>query len=123
MGLHLLGRFGLASQLRIHEIFILTPVLALISCGRTAQDYTERARRLATSGQYADADLNYRKAIQKDPRFGEAYYQLGLTELKLGHAPEAYRDLSEAATLLPARADVQAALADLALKAYLADRT
>jgi predicted Zn-dependent protease len=112
-----------ASVWQIRKLFALALVLFLLSCDRTAQEYIERARKLAAAGKYADASLTLRKAIQKDPRFGEAHYQLGLTELQLGHPREAYRALTEAATLLPARADVQAALGGLILKAYLSDRT
>ena len=109
--------------MRNPRIFVLALALVLVSCGRSARYYFDRAGKFASAGQYADAALNYRKAIQKDPRFGEAHYQLGLTELKLEHPVESFSELSQASGLLPARSDIQAALADVVLKAYLASRT
>ena len=37
------------------------------------------------AGKYADAELQYRQSISKDPKFAEGYYQLGLLEYKLRH--------------------------------------
>jgi tetratricopeptide (TPR) repeat protein len=113
---------ALGAKLRNRRILLLSSVLVLISCGRSAQDYLEKANTFASAGKYADAALNYRKAIQKNSEFGEAHYQLALTEIKLGHRAAAYEELSQAGRLLPARVDVQSALADLVLKAYVVDR-
>src|ERR1700680_1791386 len=98
-------------------------LLALLSaaCNRSPQHYLDVANKLAAQGNYADADLNYRKAIQKNGAFGEAYFQLGLVNLKLGKVALAYQALVTAAQLLPAREDVQSKLADLALTLYLSD--
>src|ERR1700726_3595425 len=98
-------------------------LLALLStaCNRSPQHYFDLANKLAAQGNYADADLNYRKAIQKDSAFGEAHFQLGLMYLKVGNVVPAYQALLTAAQLLPAREDVQSKFADLALTLYLAD--
>src|SRR3984893_8381142 len=98
-------------------------LLALLStaCSRSPQHYFDVANKLAAQGNYADADLNYRKAIQKNATFGEAYFQLGLMNLKLVRCQPAYQTLSTAAQLLPAREDVQAKFADFTMTLYLAD--
>src|SRR5579864_6026248 len=98
-------------------------LLALLStaCSRSPRYYLDVANKLAAQGHYADADLNYRKAIQKDASLGEAYYQLGLMNVKQGKIQPAYQALSTAAQLLPAREDVQVRLADFAMTVYLAD--
>jgi cytochrome c-type biogenesis protein CcmH/NrfG len=36
--------------------------------------------------------INYRNAIQRDPQLGEAYYQLGLTEIHLNQRQEAFQN-------------------------------
>ncbi len=72
-------------------------------------------------GQYADADLNFRKAIQKDPNYGQAYYRLGLLELQQNHTPEAFTALSRAVDLLPAENEPKLKLAEVALSFYLLD--
>ncbi len=94
----------------------------LAACSRSPQSYLEKGNKLAAQGKYTDAALNYRKAIQKDERFGEAYFQLGSVNLQLGKASDAYQYLVRAAELLPARDDVKVKLADLALRAYIADK-
>ena len=72
--------------------------------------------------RYADAELNYKKATQKDPAFGPAWYQLGLLYLRTARTADAYSTLSRAADLLPNREDVKVTLADLCMAVYIADR-
>src|SRR5215467_8138910 len=97
-------------------------LLFTISCGRSPQVYIERGNRYFAAKKYEEAGLNYRKAVQKDPQFGEAFYRFGLNELEEKKFPEAYSALTEAALLLPDRTDVQVTLADLAIKAYMGDK-
>ena len=40
--------------------------------------YITRGNQLFASGKYEDAVLNYRNAIKKDPKSGEAFYRLAL---------------------------------------------
>src|SRR5882762_3343817 len=87
-------------------------VLVTTSCRQSAQGYLAKGNQLFAAGKNYEAILNFRKAIQKDQRFGEAYYQLGLVELKAGKPREAYAALTGAATLLPDRTDVKVTLAD-----------
>ncbi|HUI81989.1 MAG TPA: tetratricopeptide repeat protein [Bryobacteraceae bacterium] len=103
--------------------FLLAALIVLEgACGRNPAYYVDKGDKLYAKGSYADAALNYRKSIQKDPSYGPAYYQLGLAEIRLNKAPDAYAALSRAADLLPNREDVKVTLADLALASYLADR-
>src|SRR6266478_6392926 len=99
----------------------LLAVLLSTGCSRSPQHYLDVANKLAAQGQYADAELNYRKAIQKNGAFGEAYYQLGSMNLQLSKIQPAYQALSTAAQLLPAREDVQVKFADFAMTIYWAD--
>ena len=54
----------------------------LAGCGVTKESYLAKGNAFFDAGKYDDASLNYRKAIQKDTNFGEAYYRLGLTAIK-----------------------------------------
>jgi tetratricopeptide (TPR) repeat protein len=95
--------------------------LSAAAC-RNANYYVTKGNQLAAQGKYAEAELNYRKAIQKNANLGEAFYQLGLTNLKAGKPVDGYRDLARAVQLMPNRDDVKVKLADLALGIFMADR-
>jgi tetratricopeptide (TPR) repeat protein len=86
---------------------------------QNARGYVDKGNRLFAQGEIQEASLNYRKAIQKDPDFGEAYYQLGLASIRLEHSAAALQAFERAATLLPARKDVKVALANLCLATLL----
>lgn len=96
---------------------------AASACIATKQSYVAKGNKLYTAGKYADAALNYRKAIQKDPNYGEAYYLLGLTAIKQNQAGEAYDSLFRAVQLLPNDSDAKEKFADVCLAFYLADNT
>jgi len=99
---------------------VLSSMLALSGC-RTAYNYFEKGDRAYAGGKFADAALNYRKAAQKDPSFGEAYYKAGLAELKLNKAAEALSDLQNAVQLMPASNAAKTDLTNLMLGAYIGD--
>ena len=95
-------------------------LLAITACG-TKTGYVEKGNALFQSGKYQDAALNYRKAIQKDSKYGEAYYRLGLTQVQEGNASEAYNSLFRASQLLPDDIEVQEKFASFCLDYYLKD--
>lgn len=73
------------------------------------------------NGKFNEASIMYRNATKLDPRFGEAWYRLGLSELKRGRPSEASTALRRAVELQPENNDAFSKLADLYLTAYLAD--
>jgi tetratricopeptide (TPR) repeat protein len=93
------------------------------SCRQSAQGYLAKGNQFFASGKTDDAILNFKKAIQKDQRFGEAHYRLALAELKAGQPRDAYAALSSANNLLPDRTDVKVTLADLLLLSYASDKS
>ena len=102
--------------------FVCVVVIALgaaTGCIATKETYVSRGNKLYDAGKYADASLNYQKAIQKDPNFGEAYYRLGLSALKQDQPREAYYSLYRAVQLLPNRPEVTETFADICLSYYL----
>src|SRR5690348_11768924 len=90
----------------------------MVSCRQSPQQYVEKGNTFFNTGKYQDAIINYKKAIQKDPKFGEGYYRLGLAELKTDQIREAYASLSNASTLLPDRTDVKVTFGDFLLLGY-----
>jgi tetratricopeptide (TPR) repeat protein len=96
-------------------------VLAPLSCGRRTQTYIDRGKGYYDQGNYEESALNSRKALQSDSRSGQAYYWLGLAELKLGHERSANDALTRSVDLLPQLDDPKIKLADLVLSDYLSD--
>ncbi|HTB16813.1 MAG TPA: tetratricopeptide repeat protein [Bryobacteraceae bacterium] len=96
-------------------------LLLAISACTTKSGYVEKGNLLFEQGKYEDAAINYRKAIQKDPNFGDAYYRLGLTAIKQENSPEAYNALFRASQLLPGNTQVKEKFAAYCFDYYLRD--
>jgi tetratricopeptide (TPR) repeat protein len=93
----------------------------ICGCSSTKQAYLAKGNKFFAAGKYQDAALNYRAAIQKDAGYGDAYYRLGLTAVKLQEAREAYNALFRAVQLSPANLEAKSKFADVCLSLYLAD--
>ena len=52
-------------------------------------------------GQYKPAQIMYKRALSKDPKYGEAYFKLALTSLKLNQPVNAVPALRRSIELLP----------------------
>jgi tetratricopeptide (TPR) repeat protein len=96
-------------------------LILLLGCGKSVDYYVEKGNALSASGKFAEAELNYRKALQKDSNSGEAYYRLALDELKQNKGPQAYQSLLQAVRVAPEHQAARTELANLALTSYLAD--
>jgi len=94
-------------------------LLALLTDGcqlsSSKESYLERGNALATNGKYDEAALQYRKAIQKDPRYGEAYFRLGGVFVTLNKPEEAHSALSQAVELMPGSEEAKVSLGRIAL--------
>jgi tetratricopeptide (TPR) repeat protein len=99
---------------------VLPSILGLAGC-RSAFNYFEKGNSAFAEGKFAEATLDYRAAIQKDPSFGEAYYRAALSELKQNKAAQALEDLQTAVRLLPASDTAKTDLTNLLLGAYVGD--
>ena len=99
--------------------YLLIAVLLTGACGTSRDQPFEKGKRFLASGQYSEAEINFKKAIQQNPSLGEAYYQLGLAQSRQAHVRDAYNTLERAIELLPGRDDVAVARADTALAMYV----
>jgi len=100
---------------------IVIALLSAVSCSRNPEvvkrKYLESGNRYFERKQYKEASIMYRQALRKDPRYGEAYYRLGLTQLHLARIPEAVRSLRRAVELLPDRTEPKVELGNIFLTA------
>ena len=106
---------------------LIAGILPLIfaSCNlaaRTPRQAVDKGHEFYAQGKYADASLQFRKAIQRDSKCAGAHLGLGLSEAKQSHWEQAYAALSQAATLAPGDDQAKIQLANLCLMAYLGDR-
>ena len=85
----------------------------------TSRKYLENGNAYFAKGKYKLARIMYKNALQKNQRYGDAYYQLALTDLRLNDPVSAWRNLQRAVELLPkngpASMDSKLKLADLNL--------
>ncbi len=106
-------------------LLLITVAIAAVSCSRDpkvqAQRYVDNGNRFFDKAKYKEASIMYRRALQKDLRFGEAYYRLGLAELKVAAFGDAARALRRAVELQPKNADAAARLADIYMAASTQD--
>ncbi|MEX2264894.1 MAG: tetratricopeptide repeat protein [Bryobacteraceae bacterium] len=107
---------------------VLLVLVALVSCSRDPnvikQKYVEKGNKYFERGKFKEAALMYRNALQKDAKYGEGYYRLALTELRLAQFTGAVRDLRRAIELLPEGAnevDAKVKLAEVYLAYFLAN--
>src|SRR5271156_2352885 len=101
-------------------VVVLPSILILAGC-RSAASYLEKGNTLFGRGQFEEASLDYRKAVQKDPTFGEAYYRSALAELKQNKVAEALQDFQQAVRLMPDNQAARMELTTLMLGAYIGD--
>ena len=110
-------------MIRVVSIYpiIAAFLLSTISCGLSSRRAFDRGTKLYEKGQYAESSIEFRKAIQKDPKLGEAYLKLGLAELKQGRTETAAAVLNQAMLLMPDRAEPKSELAQLYIQSFIAD--
>src|SRR5258707_9002818 len=94
-----------------------------VSCSRDPNvikaRYLQGGNKYFERGKYKEASLMYRTALQKDAKYGEAYYRLALTDLKTKQPYAAVMSFRRAVELLkpdqPERMDARVKLADVYL--------
>jgi tetratricopeptide (TPR) repeat protein len=104
-------------NLRISWLSLISVLLVLTACSRdpnvAKQKYLQSGQQYFDNGEYGRASIQFRKALQIDHRYAEAYYRLGLTDLKLKLWPDAFRSLDQATALDPSNVNAHLRLAEL----------
>jgi tetratricopeptide (TPR) repeat protein len=100
----------------------LAPLICLLaSCGgdplAIRQKCVANGNNFYNKGKYKEASILYRRALQLDPKYADAWYRLGLTALKLGDATNAAGAFRRAYSLDPSNGDACVRLADVYARA------
>lgn len=105
---------------RLSLLFLVFLALFAAACSPEAKKKKalEGGNKYFEKGQYKQARLMYMNAIKADPRFGEGYYRLALTNLKLGSYAEAVGNLQRTVELQPDNLDAHSKLSDIFLNVY-----
>jgi tetratricopeptide (TPR) repeat protein len=108
-------------------ILLLTaPLLVYIAaCTRDpkemARTYVETGNKYYDKGNYKAASIMYRRALQKNMRDAQAYYRLGLVQMKQGMMKEARGSFLRTTDIDHGNMDALAKLGDIDLTIYLYD--
>ena len=79
---------------------------AMVACGSQEEKkmkFFEKGMALYEEGDYVKARLEFKNALQIDPKFARGYYMLGLTEQKAGNFKNAFASFNKAVQLEPER--------------------
>lgn len=83
---------------------VLTCILGMISCNTdpnvAKKRYLDMGNKYFDRGKYKEANIMYRRALEKDKLYGPAYYKLGLTDYKQGSLNTAVTNFRRAVDLL-----------------------
>ena len=89
----------------MRSLVVILAALTLVSCSRdpnaAKKRYLENGNKYFAKGKFKEASIMYRNALQKDQRYGSAYYHLAQTDLKLGRISNALGELRRAIELIP----------------------
>jgi tetratricopeptide (TPR) repeat protein len=84
-------------------------------------EYLRRGREFARQGKDDEAAFQYRKALQKDPKYGDAYLRYGQLLARENKTAEALNLLSRAVELSPKSDEAKIELGRTAVSALLGD--
>ncbi len=90
---------------RLSCLFVVVAAVSVASCKSdpkvAAREHLEDGNRQLAQQQYPEAILEYRRAVQADPRLGEARLQLAHAYASSGDGQNALKEYARASDLLP----------------------
>jgi tetratricopeptide (TPR) repeat protein len=93
------------SAKRVWLLFCLLLALCFTACSRDPnvrkQKYFDSGEKYFAQAKYREAAIQYSNAVQIDPRFAQAHYQLSQTYLRLGDTNKAFQELSRTVEIAP----------------------
>ena len=104
--------------------YLVTIVMAglaivLAGCSRNPEvakrKYLESGLKYMDQEKYDSADIQFKKALQIDPKYAEAHYQLAEADLKQQKSADAFKEMSAAVELDPTHIKARLALGGMYL--------
>src|ERR1700687_487118 len=107
-------------------LFVVTTLVGLLAgCSFdpqvTSRKYVANGNKYFDRGKYKEASIMYRRALDKDRRYSDAWYRLGLANMRRTLYPEARRDFMRATEIDPNNVDAIVKLGDIDLVYYMLD--
>ena len=105
------------------RLLILTMLLTaifLVSCSSSEEKrakFMGQGLKHYAEEKYTESRLDFKNALQIDPKYGPAFFQLGRAELKLKNFSGAYKAFLEAEKHAPSDPEIQIELGRLLLSA------
>ena len=91
--------------------------LSLANCSRNPEKYLVSGDKYFKAGKYNEAILEYRNAVQLNPRLAKAHFQLAQAFLAMQSFPAAYKELQQTVDIEPGNADAELQFASMLLAA------
>src|SRR5271165_6214115 len=87
----------------ITTVLVAALLMAATGCKanpeKAKKKYLESGLSYVDKKQYDAAVIQFKKALQVDPKYADAHYQLGMAYLRQQRVREGYGELGQAATL------------------------
>jgi putative PEP-CTERM system TPR-repeat lipoprotein len=93
----------------------VTLALLVIGCSKRADEHLAAGNRYFEAKQFAEAIVEYRSAVQKDPGLGQAHFRLADAYIQVKDPDRAAVEYVKAAQLMPDNLDAQLRAGDMLL--------
>jgi len=106
-------------------VFFCLALLLVMGCSGPEEKklkFFNKGKALYEKGQMVEAKLEFKNATQIDPKYADAYYMLGMVELRTGNANSAFGYFKKTAELNPKHLKSQIELGRLLLAGQIIDQ-
>jgi len=109
-------------RIMLSIFLVLVVIVACSSKEEKRMKFFNKGEALYEAGDYIKARLEFSNALQIDPKFADAYYRLGMIEMKQGDLRQAYAYTSKSVELAPENLEWQVELGKILLTGKLFDK-
>src|SRR5208337_2719906 len=95
------NRYFIALATALMAVFLIVATGCKGNPEKAKKKYLESGLKYVDKKEYDAAVIQFKKALQADPKYAEAHYQLGVTYLRLRRGQDAFQELNTAVNLDP----------------------